>query len=127
MNASPVSIAFREILPDAAETVSGRVSPGIRSATPRPVLRRATRRIIKSVPDLLTSIAREWWADLIPDLRYGLRRLWKDPVATITTTLTIALAVGVTTATFGVIDAVLLRPLPFPHPERLVPRFCGSH
>lgn len=75
---------------------------------------------LKTVPDLLASMAREWGADLAPDLRHGLRRLRTQPISTIMTTVTITLAVGVITATFGVIEVVLLRPLPFPHPDRLV-------
>ena len=54
------------------------------------------------------------------DLRYTARMLRRAPGFAITAVLIVALGIGATTAAFSVTDFVLLRPLPFPDPERLV-------
>jgi putative ABC transport system permease protein len=56
---------------------------------------------------------------LLEDVRYGLRSLAKGRSFALATTLTLALGIGANTALFSVVNAVLLRPLPHDHPERI--------
>ena len=57
---------------------------------------------------------------MFQDFRYGIRTLLKRPGFTLITIVTLALGIGATTATFSILDHALLRPLPFPEPDRLV-------
>src|SRR5215217_7734011 len=58
--------------------------------------------------------------DLIRDVRHASRRLVRTPVFTVATLMTLALGIGANTAIFSVVNTILLKPLPFPEPDRLV-------
>ena len=57
---------------------------------------------------------------MLQDLRFGLKLLWKEKAFSATALLTLALCIGANTAIFTVLNAVVLNPLPYPEPDRLV-------
>ncbi|MGH9395234.1 MAG: permease prefix domain 1-containing protein [Terriglobia bacterium] len=87
------------------------------------------RREFGNVP-LVKEVTRDMWGSawletLLQDLHYGLRQLRRSPAFTAVAVITLALGIGANTAIFTVIKGVLLRPLPLPHPERVLRLWHG--
>lgn len=86
--------------------------------------RRAARMEVGNPIAIRQQVREYGWENKIAaafdDVRHAARRLSRNPGFAATAILTLALGIGATTTIFSVIDGVLLRPLPYPHPERLV-------
>lgn len=109
-----------EIASHLAHEQDARIARGVdpNEARRRARVRFGNPRVLRELVWRYRSVA--WLDDLWRDIQFGLRSLTKSSKFAIIAILLIAVAIGVNTAVFSVVDTVLLRPLTYPNPEQLV-------
>src|SRR5262249_58230370 len=91
--------------------------------------RRATRAVVydaHGMPPVTSSVDRWFWLDDVArDIRYSVRAWRRRPAFALVAILTLAVGIGAVTVVFSIVEAVLLRPLPYADPDRLVAVWDG--
>ena len=105
------------VLADLDEEFTERISPGRSRLS---ASQWYWRQVLRSLPGAVRMRVRFQSADLVRDLRYGARMLRRSPAFSATAILTLTIGIGATSAVLTLANAVLVRPLPYADPDRIV-------
>ncbi|HEY0781461.1 MAG TPA: permease prefix domain 1-containing protein, partial [Thermoanaerobaculia bacterium] len=114
----------RELAQEIASHLAFAVEERVARGESRAAAESAAKRELGNV-SLIQDATREVWGwrwleRLLADLAFGVRLVRRNPQSSAIAVLTLALGIGAATAIWSVVDGVLLRPLPFPHADRIV-------
>jgi putative ABC transport system permease protein len=112
-----------ELDEELREHIEQEIGNNIRAGMSQEEASRAANRTVGSL-SLIKDECREARAanfiqTIAHDLRYSLRMLWRNPLFTLIALITLSIGIGATSAIFSVVNGVVLKPLPYPHPDEL--------
>src|SRR3984957_858035 len=108
------------------QAIADNMARGMSREAARAAARQSFGSVTEATESCYETRGTAWLEDLGHDVRYGLRTLRKDVSVSVVTVLTLALGIGACTAIFSLVNAVLLRSLPYGSPERLVLLFTPN-
>ena len=114
---------YDELSESMREHLSEKVEELVEGGMAREDAEFAARREFGNVTQIEERSREVWqwprWEAFLADLKFAVRQLFRNPGFTVTVIFTLALSIGANTAIFSIVNALMLKSLPYPHPERM--------